>query len=384
MMQSKGTFRVSQKARIEYEKTLIKRLVEKEFQKAGLDSQSFDIEAHYDSSLNYHEAKQEIADKLRAFIQEHKKEKLKHKEHEAHLQEVQMQEYEAKVKEEWEKELIAITEQKEVDVEKHFKVVKDLVRAVLQSPDVHSLFLISEAGFGKSFLMLKTLKEMKVDIAYLNTYSTPLALYEFFFDNQDKSIILDDVEGIFNSPLNVGMLKSALWGIGEKRYINYNTSKDIGMPKRFEFKGKVFLLSNTLNLNDENIKAVIDRGYLRQLEFSYKEKIKLLFEFAKLPYEDLTLKERVGVAKWVKENTSEATINLNFRTLPKLYALFSLYRHSDGWKDLAKEVLRDNETLAMVREAMRSSGSVKEQVRNFVEVSGLGRTSYFKYRKLLR
>jgi len=365
-------------------KQLLEDFVRKKFQKAGLDYKSFDLKAYTDSSLSYGEAKQEIADKLALFIKEAVKEKKReHKEHEQWLQEKQRQEYEEKVKIEFEKNLGEIAKHKDrKKLEEYFKVVKNLLKTTLTSKNIHSCILMSEAGFGKTYMSLKTIKELgyEKEMVYLNSYSTPLSFYSFLFENQNKICVLDDVEGIFNNSLNVSILKSALWGIGNKRIVNYLTSKKLPIPNKFEFRGKIICLANAINLNDENVKAVIDRGYFYHLQFSYKDKIRLLYEMAKEEYGDLDYKQRLEVVKWIKENTTEATINLNFRTLPKLYAL---YQTNKDWKELAKEVLRDNETLAMVREAVRSSSLVKEQVSRFIEMSGLSRRTFFNYKKLL-
>ena len=58
----------------------------------------------------------------------------------------------------------------------------------------------SQGGLSKTWSTQAILKKMKVDYAYLNSFTSPLELYNFLYDNSDgKVILIDDCEGIWEN-----------------------------------------------------------------------------------------------------------------------------------------------------------------------------------------
>ena len=118
-------------------------------------------------------------------------------------------------------------------------------------------------------MAINTIKKEKRDFVYLNTYTTPLALYKYLYDNKDKLIVLDDVMGLFNNEKTLALLKSALWEVDGKRLITMNTTSRLleGYPLIFEFKGQVIFLSNRIKEN-EHITALLSRTEKYIIDFT--------------------------------------------------------------------------------------------------------------------
>ena len=104
-------------------------------------------------------------------------------------------------------------------------------------------------------------------------------------------------------------------------------------------------------------------------------------EIAKIPYKDTTEEERKEVYDFIKENSSIVSKNINFRTLIMAFDL----RKSNpaNWKELVKNLIIEDKELAIVSELMKTGAPIKDQVKSFIEKTGLSRATYFRYKKKL-
>jgi hypothetical protein len=268
-------------------------------------------------------------------------------------------------------------------IEKHFGKMKELIRMVVRGYS-NALILVSEGGLGKSYTVLQTLKEEGLkeneDFVYITTFSTPLELYNMLYANRDKIVILDDLEGILTERKSISILKSALWSANGRRYVSYylKTNK-LDAPKKFEFSGRVIFCINDIR-NNKIIQSLISRCLFYKLEFSYSQKIEIMRAIAekeKIPIE---------VIDFIEVISSPATQNLNFRTLRHVWDAYryDLNNGKNGsWKEVAKSLLDADNNLALIYELSKSEKPVKEQVNEFINMTGRSRATYFRYKQLV-
>ena len=91
----------------------------------------------------------------------------------------------------------------------------------------------SEGGLAKTWSSQAILHKKKIDYAYLNSFTSPLELYNFLYDNSDgKVILIDDKEGIWDNKPIISILKNAT-EINGKRTIGWNsTTSKLGDRKK--------------------------------------------------------------------------------------------------------------------------------------------------------
>jgi len=89
-------------------------------------------------------------------------------------------------------------------------VVRDRVRQVAAG-HATGFILSGPGGLGKSFTVLKTLREEDADHVVLNTHMTAKGLFQVLAENSHRIIVMEDMEHLFNNKQAAGVIRSALW-----------------------------------------------------------------------------------------------------------------------------------------------------------------------------
>jgi len=273
-------------------------------------------------------------------------------------------------------EQIEKTEQSDILL-KHFYILRQYVLMVANG-NSNGLIVEGSCGLGKSFNIIKALKDSKKEFVYCSGFSSTLDFYHFLYENKDKIIFFDDMKNIFKSEASLELLKAGLYSPTDKRIIRYNsTTPKLRVPKEFIFEGSIIVALNELNnKQNEDLKAVIDRVLYLQIRFSYEEKIKVIKELVKQDYKELTQEQRDYVFKYLQTNTNEATQNLNFRLLYKLY---EIYRYnSEEFPKLAKEIIQTNRHQELILTLLKKEDSMREVELKFCEQTGLSRSQFYR------
>ncbi|MFQ6052196.1 MAG: hypothetical protein ACE5K4_10965 [Candidatus Hydrothermarchaeota archaeon] len=355
---------------------IIKALKKKGFS----DPASFDLESYWDNSLSFSENFNNIVGK---FV-EYQKDEQEYLEQQANLLE---QEY---VKEQFEKAIKKI-KVSSPELDKYFRQVKELVKITVKGNN-NGLILISNGGLGKTFTVLSTLNELGLrinqDYIYLNSYITALELYHLLYSNKDKIIFLDDVEKILDDLTKISLLKACLWESAKDiRMVSYYSSTEkLKAPLNFEFNGKIILCLNKIpSKNKEIIESLFSRALVYRLNFSYDELIKIFYELAKV------LKIDLKIVDFIRKNTTEATENLNFRTLIQSSIIYEYYKNypdvlnGQAWKEIIKDILiKNTNPLKIVLELMESNLSIKEQISRFITETGYSRRTFFRIKRAIK
>lgn len=268
-------------------------------------------------------------------------------------------------------------------LEQKFFLLREYVKMVCWK-NATGLIVIGETGIGKSFNILKALKESEKDFIYCSGFTTPLELYIFLFENKDKIIYLDDTKNVLKNEVSLELLKSALFSPTEKRIVRYSTSSPrLKYPHSFIFNGGIILAINDLKQQQsEDLRAVLDRVLFYNSNFSYEEKIQILTDLIKLPYKELTEEKRKFVLDWIKNNTTQATINLNFRLLFKLYEVFRF--NKEKFDILAKHLVKIDEQKELILTLLKKNATTTQAEKEFCEVTGFTSRYFYKLKvKLL-
>lgn len=348
-----------------------------------IDPDLIDYKHLWDSTLSFNENI--------AIILDHAK-KLGHEDvedarHDLRMLEIRQAEYEKQLRDEEDQAVMEEWQDSSTNIKRlcDHPAYNQLTTYIKMTIGDHSngLICVSEGGLGKSTTVVQVLDENleKSRYAYCNTYSTPLSLYHALYDNRDKLIVLDDVEGLVNNPKCISMLKACLWDVRGVRMVQYRstTSKLGDYPSSFIFTGKLIMIANKLDEKDINVSAMLSRINYLDIRLSWEEKMSLIKFIARTaPYKKIRKRDRIRIARFLGENTDAATKNLNFRTLIKAYEFFRFDR--ENWQDLTLRML---EVDPKVREFLwvydNFPGTVAEQAAEFSKRTGLSRRTFSRY-----
>jgi hypothetical protein len=279
---------------------------------------------------------------------------------------------------EFEKSINAIKFATTNELDSYYKIMTKLVETLIKAKKISGLVCLGGSGLGKSFNTIKALSDLGLkkgeDYEILSSWVTPMELYKFLYENRakDKITILDDVSGIFANKINIGIILSALWGEG-KRIVHYHSSSaKLEVPTSFIYEGKMVWCVNELPKDLESVKS---RCFFYELKFTYAEKIKLLYEIAKL--QEIPLE----IVDFLKENTDENTPNFDFRLLWKVYEIFKA--NKDEWKEIAVVGLCKDEKIILLKQLLKECNSVAEIEKRWCAETQMCRKSFYNYKQKL-
>lgn len=350
--------------------------------KYNIEPDTVDLRMIWDSALSYGENKTILekflitmgGDVPRAVAEKQVKDE------EVNFLAQQREQEELKAKMELEKSIEEIKSKTSNDIDKHFQILNEYVDTIIKSKTVYGLLVEGEAGIGKSFGVVSRLKNAGLkhdtDWVMLNSHITPLELYEFFWKHRDKIIILDDISNLFEDETKTNLLMASLWSAVGKRFMNWqSTTTKMTAPKEFPFTGKVIILTNKV---PEHLDTIKSRCFHYELGFSYSEKIKILYEIAKVNNIPM------DVVDFIKNATTPAH-TLNFRTLFKINEIHTS-QQQNGWTELALNELRAEPVRVQFWDIINNPiyKTRKEQVAKFIEVSGFSRASFFRILSSIR
>lgn len=329
---------------------------------------------------------------------EAEEESTKEKEHKKTSKEIELEKLkEIKIKEEqlenkWKEQLSSgqiIQKGVYFEAENFIKMVADGIST--------GCVILGSGGLGKSFLATTLLSKLKSKWIYLDSFSTPLALYITLFENSDKIIVLDDIQGVLENSRTISYLKSALWSQeGTDRVIRNLTTKN---PKdsngeiienSFVFTGGIILLTNAINTKNPHINALLTRVNFVKIQLTYAQKLEILREIAtNSQYKNLTQNERLICFQKIEELGKEIQRDLNFRTLIKLYQYYIFAEKSNEpelFNRLAEKLLTKQDegfAVEVVKELQKREDLKTEQSKweEFITITNLSRATYYRILK---
>ena len=354
--------------------------------KNGGDYQAFDFDSEIDMSLSWIECKNIIKEKINSVFKietEIDKNKIeKDKEMEKFLNTKLLEKEEKQAELNFMKSLEKIEKDKTTNIiEEIYYVPKSFAKMVAKGNSTGFL-LWGRGGLGKTYCVIRAFKEEKIKFVFCSGFSSVLEFYNFLYNHRKDNILFDDVSNLLKSPAILDLLKSALYSPKGKRIVQYqSTSPRLQVPHLFEFTGTITILVNELRKSNEDLKAVADRILNFELDMDYKTIMKVIFEIIKQPYKNLKKEERQMIGKWIQENTSSATQNMNLRLLFKIYEIFRYDKNS--WEKLAGKIIINDKRLLEVKELLENNSSVKNAELEFIERGG-SRAGFYRIKRRLK
>ncbi len=265
----------------------------------------------------------------------------------------------------------------------HIENIRKFIQTIQASSETHAILISGPAGWGKTTAVDEALKLAKVKGAHLGSYSTSLNFYNFLHENSSRFVIIDDSAGLFNDQNSMALLKAATWPQGGKRIVKWGSTSSKAATDEFEFTGKLIIICNGFP-NSPDAEAVRSRSFPCKVTIT----ISMAKEFLLLAAKDknwFSNKERASrVAEFLIERLHETTLSqISYRTLKMGYELAT--HNPDSWKGLLAGMIASvpEDPKALVKKLLKKDLKVKEQVRQFEEITGLKRRTFFNYRKEL-
>jgi len=146
---------------------------------------------------------------------------------------------------------------------KKYENIKDYLNLITNESKINCFILKSNNGLGKTTIIKNILKDLNRDFLYINSYTTSLAFYKMVYHNRYKTIILDDVFGLYSDEKGISILR-ALTNTESVRLVNYQTTSDkLNVPSSFIFEGSIIVLTN--KITDEMDKSLLGRAIFRKI-----------------------------------------------------------------------------------------------------------------------
>lgn len=267
-------------------------------------------------------------------------------------------------------------------INERFEMVKQIVEMVVDG-DTASAALCGEGGLGKSYTVEEVLYRMnQVDITTLDAtnplldrdepsedeeegdeslgdlaprkdplltnpkngfriikgFSTAKSLYRALYENNGMTIVFDDCDSIQKDPVALNILKGALDSYS-RRTISWMSERfiDDGLPKYFDFKGKVVFISN-MPVEKMDL-ALRSRTMVIDLSMTLEEKIDRMQFISESPefLPEYTGDIKADAIELIRELKDEAK-EISLRTLIKVCKVRFKYGKGN-WRQLGTYLL---------------------------------------------
>ena len=343
------------------------------------DIKDLDIHAIWDDILTKDENYSHILGEDWRKLKELEKSKIKVEEKE--FESEQLKRLEDKTRKDLNKSIKDIVKNYDSNINEYYRIPIQFIKSVGLGFNNAFIYLGSQ-GLGKTFSTLQTLEKNNITFVYHSGISTPYALYKFLYENRkNKVIVFDDVAGLISNEESLSVLLSALYSPVDKRIVSWKTSKKMDIPQEYEFTSRIIFITNKIPDTDY-AKVIMSRCLVYNIVFSYNQKLQLMYHIANTS-NGVSREERLRIMDFIKDNSDEATEDFDLRLQQKIE---NLYRFDIiNWKDLALALLnKKNDKITILKELLISRDSVKMQLQNWSERTGLGRRMYFYYKNILK
>jgi len=355
----------------------IYRYLKRELEKKNFDIKQFDILAYLDFSLSKTENLENLkkifsenygisfSDDVRVNIEKWRKEQIEF--------------WEQQQKEEFEKMKKKILENSDTDINRYFDGYENAINLFLNS-EKKGLLVFGDKGKGKTFNTIRILEKLNKDFELVKGHITPLQLYKKLFENSNGILVFDDITDMLKDKKKMALLLGALDKLGEVSWLSSNMFLDL--PSKFNFNGKIIIILNKIDVNNEVQEALYDRCIPYQFD-RLIDRNKMLEMITILAKKDNV---SLDVIDWLNQNK----IDISFRDYEMLRDIYKY--NKENWQKMAEFILFNevdeelNETDKKVLEIIRnhSDKSNNQKAKIFSDETGKGRMTFYRHLKKLR
>lgn len=254
------------------------------------------------------------------------------------------------------------------------------------------LFVAGAGGSGKSRTIQNTLAAEGIFPTLVNSHITPLGLYQTLFYNRTGKIIwLDDCDSIYSNLQILGLLRSALWGQGE-RQVTYTSSQLKNVPGAFVFNSRIIFCANTIPQRNEAFRAVLSRVDVFQLDASNEEVLEQMRWLARRGYDSLSPASCLEVIDFIERYAGSRQLSMRLYESSLKKYLYAVDAGID-WKDLIRCQLnqlggqqgasapKQSDAVVMAQALDAFPDSAKAQENFWCEATGKSRATFFRSRR---
>jgi len=255
-----------------------------------------------------------------------------------------------------------------------FELLNEYIKSWKKSKDINGLLLTGNSGYGKTFEILKQLKDEEHLV--INSHVTALKLYMSLYYTRNGFLIIDDVLELFKNSNTCGLLLAALQTNEKDRLISwYTTSNSLGdVPERFYYNGKLAIICNKLPSKLEHLES---RCFHYELSLTYNELIEKIEDVRKAKGYPKEL------TKFIIKHTNKYT-NPKILNLRLLIKLNSLYKESNNWKQIGIHLIKNDKRLYVLNKIVKKFNNVEDQINEYYKLTGKKRASFYRDKKLLK
>ena len=237
--------------------------------------------------------------------------------------------------------------------------------------DLNLLILLGGPGLGKSRVVHQATAAQAC--CWLEGNTSPFGLYCQLWRNQNRPLVLDDLDGLYASRDGIRLLK-CLTQTEPHKNVSWHTDAATlqrqEIPREFRTTTRVAIITNEWKTLNRNVAALEDRGHV------------VLFEPS-----SLEVHERTASWFWDQEIFDFAGERLHLIEEPSMrhyVAAWELKQAGMDWRSLVlSRCLSGGALLVAQLKANPSYTSEAERVRAFIANGGGSRSTYFNLAKKL-
>ena len=279
-------------------------------------------------------------------------------------------------------------------LEEKQEMLAHMVRLVARGRS-HGLFVAGVGGIGKSRTIERTLTEEGITPILVNSHITPLMLYRVLFESRKGRLIwLEDCDSIYTNMQALGLLRSALWGQGQ-RIVTYTSSQLDDIPSRFVFDSQIIFCANTIPKRNEAFKAVLSRVDQFTLHATNDELLEQMRTLAANGYNQLSHDQCLEVVEFIANRMGGRQLSMRLFE-PSLLKFEYALETSIDWRPLVASQLNELgrvefvpndeaspelDMLIMKQAFDTHPTSVKQQETFWTERTHKSRASFFRCKK---
>jgi hypothetical protein len=285
--------------------------------------------------------------------------------------------------------------------------IHDRIRGIVAGKNL-GLYLHGRPGTSKTYMVRTKLEELNASYEYANGHLTPIGLFYLIAENRSRIIVLDDIGGLFRSPIAVQQLLAAL-GVthtgSRERLVRYRTAKQ---DMKVIFTGAIIAISNvplSSQGHQEVLAALADRANAIGYEPTDEQICAQIEEIAKGSPSGVPAQDALFVAHFLITESRKLGVRPSIRLyVDKCLVDFDMWksnRTESHWKDLVLGSLREDasalqyehrdisraEQQAMeeriAREVYLEGSSTEQRVELWHQKTGKSQAAFFRHIKKL-
>jgi hypothetical protein len=237
--------------------------------------------------------------------------------------------------------------------------------------DLNLLILLGSHGLGKSQIVRRAVASQA---CWLQGNTSPFGLYCQLWRSQNRTVVLDDVDGLYSNREGVRLLK-CLTQTELQKSVSWHTDAATlareEIPREFRTSSRVAIITNEWKMLNRNVAALQDRGHL------------VIFEPS-----SLEVHQRTADWFWDQEIFDFIGERLHIISKPSMrhyVAAWELKQAGIDWRSLVLSRCLSGKALLVAQlKASPDYASEAERVRAFITRSGGSRATYFNLSKRLQ